>query len=85
MDLRVVADATSSAQDQWVEITAAMRGQLAKQVQRMNDLAPCDAAYLVGAVETAMQLEVNAALFDALLDERLAALAHDAREAAFGG
>jgi hypothetical protein len=77
-----MADVTSQAQDEWVEICAAVRAGLAKQAQCVGAMTPDEVAALVNAVDTAMWNEAKAASHDQEVEARRADME---RQAAYGG
>lgn len=72
----------SAEQQQWQEITAAVRAQLAKQAELMPAMDIGEVAQLIGAIDNAMWTEVKAAAYDEEVEERKQALV---RAAAYGG
>ncbi len=72
----------SAEQDQWQEIAAAIRAQLAKAVLYMPAMNPGEVASFVGAVENAQHLEAQSAAYDLAVEEYMTRLV---REMAFGG
>lgn len=73
---------SSVAQDQWSEICAAVRVQLARQVRRMPAMNAEEVALLVDAIDTAMWCELKAGTYDEALEQRRQELI---RQAAYGG
>jgi hypothetical protein len=73
---------SSPEQDQWAEIAAAVRAQLAKQVELMPAMNAGEVASLCTAIDTAMWNEVKALSHDEAIEERKETLK---RTAAFGG
>lgn len=61
---------TSSTQDQWVEICAAVRAGIAKQVCCIPAMDPSEVADLVRAIDLAIVVEATAGSYDALVEER---------------
>jgi hypothetical protein len=61
---------TSADQDQWCEILAGVRAQLAKMVELMPAMKPDEVSTFVSTVEAAMNAELNAKTRDAALEER---------------
>lgn len=72
----------SAEQDQWQEITAAMRAHLAKMLKTQSPIKPDDLATLAKVADDLMWAEIKAATFDELLEERRKTLE---REATYGG
>lgn len=72
----------SAEQDNWQEITAAARAQIAKQVQLMPAMDPGEVAALMSAIDTAMWNEIAAAVHDDRIESLRLSLA---REAQYGG
>lgn len=72
----------SAAQDQWVEITEAVRAYLAKMVRELPAMKPEEVSSLVTAIDNAMWCEVKARSFDENVEERRRTLE---RQAEFGG
>jgi hypothetical protein len=73
---------TSASQDQWVEICAAARAALAKQVELIPAMNPGEVASLMTAIGDAMWNEVKSGSHDMAIEERLANLE---RSKAYGG
>ncbi len=73
---------SSAAQQQWCDITAAVRAQLAKQVELMPAMKPDEIVSLINALDTAMWNEAKAATYDETIEERRETLK---RTTAFGG
>jgi hypothetical protein len=73
---------SSAAQDQWVEISVAVRNGLMKVAERSASLTPNELNELTEAIDTAMWNETKAASFDQAVEERRVTLE---RQAAFGG
>lgn len=69
-----MGNVTSAEQDQWRDITAALRNGLAKMVQRLPEMGTADAKTLAEAIETAIWLDVVSSNHDASIDSRKAYL-----------
>lgn len=73
---------TSATQQQWQDIAAAVRAQIAKAAARMPEMGPDDLKTFVEAVALAREGEIDAAAYD----ETLASVRRRLdRETAFGG
>ena len=72
----------SAEQNQWVEITAAVRAGLAKWVELMPAMNADEIASLASAIDTSMWNEIKAHTHDEAVEERRRTLE---RQAAFGG
>lgn len=72
----------SAAQDQWEEITAAVRAHLVKKTELLPAMTPAETQSFVSTLAEALNLELNAGSFDDIALERIA---EAKRNAAFGG
>lgn len=72
----------TAIQTQWEEIAAAVRAQLAKQVELMPAMKTEEVGTLISAIDAALWIEVQAMTWDERIEERRRTLE---REAAFGG
>jgi hypothetical protein len=73
----------TATQDQWMEIAAAIRAQIAKAAALMPAMVPSETIQaIVGAANDAMWLEVKSASFDEAVEEHRRSLE---RSAIYGG
>lgn len=72
----------SAEQDQWRDICAAYRAQMAKAVPLMPAMTPEELAALAAAIDAGMENEVKAHSHDEAVEERRKTLE---RQAQFGG
>lgn len=72
----------SAEQDQWKEIIAAVRADLAKRAELLPAMKPEEVGSFIMAVDDAMWCEIKAESYDEAVEERKRTLE---REAAFGG
>mgnify|MGYP001577034086 CR=1 FL=1 len=78
----MAAEVASAEQQQWQDICAAVRAQLAKAVEWMPAMNPDEVASLIEAIDTAIWTETKAASFDESVEQRRAEMT---RGAAYGG
>lgn len=73
---------SSAEQDQWCDICAAVRAQIAKQIEMIPAMTAEELTAFVTAIDTAIWNETKARSYDAAVEERIRTLE---RQSMFGG